>query len=226
MQEVIEALKITAAIFDMDGTVIDSMPIWNNLSYDFLTARGISPKPDLRDRVSTMFLRESSEYIVEEYSLDCTAQDVLDFMHARIDDFYINRVSPKQDIKPFLEMLRQKGIRLCVATATEMRLAVPALERNGMLGYFDKIFTCAEIGQSKRSPLIFEKALEYLGTDRESTVVFEDSLHAVETAARAAFPVVAIADDSSAHQREDIARLSRVFIGKYSELEGVLDFDT
>lgn len=207
----------------MDGTVIDSMPIWNNLSFDFLTARGVTPKPDLRERVSTMFLRESSEYIVEEYSLDCTAQDVLDFMHGRIDDFYINRVPPKADIKPFLEKLKSMGVKMCVATATEMRLAVPALERNGMLEFFDEIFTCAQIGESKRSPLIFEKALEYLGTDKSETFVFEDSLHAVETAAKAGFPVVAIADDSSAHQRKKIRELSSFFIENYSELEGFIE---
>ena len=72
-------------LFDLDGTLIDSMPIWNDLSFNFLTARGVTPKPDLRDKVSTMFLRESSQYVVDEYNLDCTADDVLDFMHGQID---------------------------------------------------------------------------------------------------------------------------------------------
>ena len=73
-------MKISGAIFDLDGTLIDSMPIWNNLAYNFIVSKGVTPKPDLRDRVSTMFLRESSEYIVNEYSLDCTAEDVLAYM--------------------------------------------------------------------------------------------------------------------------------------------------
>ena len=211
--------KISAAIFDLDGTLIDSMPIWNDLSFNFLTARGVTPKPDLRDKVSTMFLRESSQYVVDEYKLDCTADDVLEFMHEQIDNFYINLVEPKEDIIPFLERLKKAGIRMCVATATERRLAIPALEHNGMLGYFDEIFTCAELGVSKRDPLIFEKALQFLGTEKQETYVFEDSYHAVETAAKAGFPVAAVYDDSAADKKNEICKLSKVFFYKYEDLD-------
>lgn len=213
------AIKISAAIFDMDGTVIDSMPIWDDLSYNFLTARGVTPKPDLREKVSTMFLKESSQYVVDEYKLDCTAEDVLAFMHEQINDFYINTVPPKEDIKPFLEKLKAAGVKMCIATATERRLAIPALEHNGMLEYFDEIFTCAELGESKRNPLIFEKALEFLGTKKEETFVFEDSFHAVETAAKAGFPVAAVYDKSAAQKEKEIRELSKVFFYKYSELD-------
>ena len=212
------ANKISGAIFDLDGTLIDSMPIWNDLSFNFLTARGVTPKPDLRDRVSTMFLRESSQYVVDEYKLNCTADDVLDFMHRQIDNFYINLVSPKKDVIPFLEKLKKAGVKMCVATATERRLAIPALEHNGMLGYFDEIFTCAELGVSKRDPLIFETALDFLGTTKNETYVFEDSLHAVETAAKSDFPVAAVYDDSAAHKEKEIRELSKVFFYKYEEL--------
>ncbi len=210
--------KISAAIFDMDGTVIDSMPIWDDLSFNFLVSKGVKPKPDLREKVSTMFLRESSQYVVDEYKLDCTADDVLAFMHEQINDFYFNTVPPKEDIIPFLEKLKAAGVKMCIATATERRLAVPALEHNGMLEYFDAIFTCAELGESKRSPLIFEKALEFLGTKKDETFVFEDSFHAVETAAKAGFPVAAVFDKSAAHKEKEIRELSKVFFYKYKEL--------
>ena len=217
------ANKISAAIFDLDGTLIDSMPIWNDLSFNFLTARGVTPKPDLRERVSTMFLRESSQYVVDEYKLDCTADDVLDFMHGQIDNFYINLVEPKEDVIPFLEYLKKAGIKMCIATATERRLAIPALEHNGMLDYFDEVFTCAELGVSKRDPLIFEKALEYLGTQKHETYVFEDSYHAVETAAKAGFPVATVYDESAAGKEKEIRELSKVFFYKYKELDIFFD---
>lgn len=217
------ANKISAAIFDLDGTLIDSMPIWNDLSFNFLTARGVTPKPDLRDRVSTMFLRESSQYVVDEYNLDCTAEDVLAFMHEQIDNFYINLVPPKEDVIPFLEKLKKANVKMCIATATERRLAIPALEHNGMLEYFDRIFTCAELGVSKRDPLIFEKALQFLGTESRETYVFEDSPHAVETAAKAGFPVAAVYDESAAGKEKEIRELSKVFFYKYAELDEYFD---
>ena len=217
------ANKISAAIFDLDGTLIDSMPIWNDLSFNFLTARGVTPKPDLRDKVSTMFLRESSQYVVDEYKLDCTAEDVLDFMHGQIDNFYINLVPPKEDVIPFLERLKKANVKMCIATATERRLAIPALERNGILGYFDEVFTCAELGVSKRDPLIFEKALEHLGTAKQETYVFEDSYHAVETAAEAGFPVAAVYDESSAGKDKEIRELCKVYFHKYNELDNFFD---
>ncbi len=214
-------MKISGAIFDLDGTLIDSMPIWNDLSFNFLTSMGVTPKPDLRDRVSTMFLRESSQYVVDEYNLNCTADDVLAYMHEQINDFYINTVPPKQDALLFLEKLKAAGVKMCVATATERRLAVPALERNGMLGFFDEIFTCAEIGISKQSPDIFELALKSLDTPKSETFVFEDSHHAVATANKAGFPVISIYDASAEHKLEEIKALSTCFVHKYDELNGV-----
>lgn len=216
-------MKISGAIFDLDGTLIDSMPIWNNLAYNLLVSKGVKPKADLRDRVSTMFLRESSEYIVDEYKLDCTAEDVLDYMHGKIDDFYINIVPPKQDALYFLEKLKAANVKMCVATATERRLALPALERNGMMKYFDNIFTCAEIGISKQSPDIFELALESLGVPKNETFVFEDSPHAAITANKAGFPVIAIYDKAAANKADEMKSNSVRYINRYEELNAIFD---
>lgn len=216
-------MKISGAIFDLDGTLIDSMPIWNNLAYNFLVSNGVTPKPDLRDKVSTMFLRESSQYIVDEYNLDCTANDVLAYMYEQIDDFYINIVPPKQDAIEFLEKLKAANVKMCVATATERRLAKASLRLNGMLEYFDEIFTCAEIGISKQSPEIFELALKSLGTQKNETFVFEDSPHAVLTAKKAGFPVVSIFDNAAKHKLNEIKMHSTFFINKYAELDGTFE---
>lgn len=216
-------MKISGAIFDLDGTLIDSMPIWNNLAYNFIVSMGVAPKPDLRDKVSTMFLRESSEYIVSEYKLDCTAEDVLAYMHGQINDFYINQVPPKQDIIAFLEKLKAENIKMCVATATERRLAEASLKLNGMLEYFDEIFTCAEIGISKQSPEIFELALESLGTPKSETFVFEDSPHAAITANKAGFPVVSIYDKAAASKAEEMKANSVCYINRYEELNSFFD---
>ena len=111
-----------------------------------------------------------------------------------------------------------------MATATERRLCLPALGHNGMLDYFDRIFTCSEIGSSKVSGEIFEAALRYLGTKRERTLVIEDSLHAVETAARHGFPVAAIFDEAQAKNAGDIKKLSVCYFREYAEISDFFTF--
>lgn len=212
-------MKITGAIFDLDGTLIDSMSIWDDIAYNFLVSQGVTPKPDLREKVATMYLNESAEYLVDEYSLDCTPQDFKDYTERIIEDFYVRTVPPKRDAVEFLCKLKKSGVKMCIATATERKLAVPALEHNGMLGFFDGVFSCAEIGLSKQSPEIFDRALEFLGTPKEETFVFEDSYHAVATAAKAGYNVIAISDKSASNDEEKIKKLSLNFIENYAELD-------
>ncbi len=213
-------MKISGAIFDLDGTLIDSMSIWDDIAYNFLVSQGVTPKPDLRERVATMYLNESAKYLVDEYSLDCTPQDFKEYTEKIIEDFYVRTVPPKRDAVEFLQKLKENNVKMCIATATERKLAVPALEHNGMLGFFDAIFSCAEIGLSKQSPEIFDRALEFLGTPKDETFVFEDSYHAVATAAGAGYNVIAISDKSASKDEAEIKKLSVKFIENYAELEG------
>ena len=212
-------MKITGAIFDLDGTLIDSMSIWDDIAYNFLVSQGVIPKPDLREKVATMYLNESAKYLVDEYSLDCTPQEFKDYTERIIEDFYVRTVPPKRDAVEFLCKLKKSGVKMCIATATERKLAVPALEHNGMLGFFDGVFSCAEIGLSKQSPEIFDRALEFLGTPKEETFVFEDSYHAVATASKAGYNVIAISDKSASNDEEKIKKLSLKFIENYAELD-------
>lgn len=216
-------MKLNGVIFDLDGTLIDSMAIWNDLSYDLLCANGIEPRADLRDKVSTMYLEESSRYVIEEYGLPYTVEEVNRYINDRVEHFYRHEVQPKADILPFLERLKTAGVPMCVATATERKLALPALEHNGMLPYFTEILTCREIGQNKNDPLIFEEALHRLGTAKTNTAVFEDSLHAVSTAKAAGFPAFTIYDESSARNKEKLMALSDRFFYRYAELDGCFD---
>ena len=216
-------MKIKGAIFDLDGTLIDSMPIWDDLAYNFITSKGATPKADLRDRVATMYLNESAKYVVKEYGLDCTPQDFKDYVEKEIEDFYFNTVPPKCDAVEFLKKLKASGVKMCIATATERKLAEPALKHNGMLEFFDEIFSCAEIGMSKQSPEIFDKALEFLGTAKEETFVFEDSYHAVATAVKAGYNVIAIYDKSAKKHECEIKTVCTKFIENYADLDEFLE---
>jgi len=211
-------MKLNGVIFDLDGTLIDSMFVWSNLSYDLLVSNGITPRDDLRATVSTMYLEESSRYVIEEYGLPYTVEQVNRYIGDRVENFYLHEVKPKQDIIPFLERLKKAGIPMCVATATERWLAVSALEHTEMIGYFDRVLTCHEIGQNKNNPLIFEQALNILGSKKNETVVFEDSLHAVMTAKGAGFTTYTIFDEASEQNKEKLIQLSDRYFYRYDEL--------
>lgn len=105
-----------------------------------------------------------------------------------IEHFYRDEVQPKPGVVPFLKELRAKGVDVCIATATDRYLIEAALRRCGIENLFDAIFTCSEVGHGKDEPVIFRRAMEHFGAQRGSTVVFEDAIHAVETAKKTALP--------------------------------------
>lgn len=105
-----------------------------------------------------------------------------------IEHFYRDEVHPKPGVVPFLKELRAKGVDVCIATATDCYLIESALRRCGIENLFDAIFTCSEVGHGKDEPVIFRRAMEHFGAQRGSTVVFEDAIHAIETAKKTALP--------------------------------------
>lgn len=204
-------MKLSGAIFDLDGTLIDSMQIWDNVSYNYLVEQGVTPKPDLKDMVAKMYLKQSAEYVVSEYGLSQSPETVTAAFKAIVTDFYTNDVQPKAGVVEFLERLKKAGVKMTIATANEPTLAEAALKCSGLAKYFERIFTCAEVGISKESPLVFDKAAEFLGTPKDETVIFEDSLHAIITAAENGYKSAAVYDKMSEKNTEAIKALASFY---------------
>lgn len=190
------------AIFDFDGTLFDSMYIWETLGADYLRSQGKQPKPGLRDALRPMSMYQSACYLREEYGLSLSPEEITDGVNGTIAGYYFHEVQPKPGVIGFLEQLRQAGISMAIATASERSHVEAALKRCGMDSYFEAVFTCGELGQGKDSPLVFRRAMEALGADRTDTVVFEDALHAARTAKQDGFPVAAVYDASEKRQEE------------------------
>lgn len=210
---------IKGAIFDMDGTLIDSMPLWEDCGRVFLSARGITARDDLGETLKSLSMEQTADYLRDAYGISETTSEIIEMINGMVTDAYQRTIPLKRDIAAFLERLRQADVRMCVATATDRPLAEAALGRLGLLPFFERIFTCSEVGAGKDRPDIFEQACAALGTPRGETVVFEDALYAIETARRAGFRVVAIADDASAGDEARIAALSEQYIHNYEECE-------
>lgn len=197
-----EGMKIKGAIFDFDGTLFDSMFIWDTLGEDYLRSIGKEPGAFIGEKIKTMSLYQAACYFKDEYDIALSAEEIVRSINQRIEHFYIHEVQPKPGVISFLKELRQAGVSLCVATATDRYQIEAALKRCGMDELFLEVFTCGEVGHGKDEPVIYRKAMEFLNTDRSNTVIFEDAYHAVETAKNDGFHIVSVFDKSESRQEE------------------------
>ena len=210
---------IKGAIFDIDGTLLDSMPIWENAGARYLATLGITAKPDLKERLDTLSLPEGALYMQKEYELSVSTEDILEGVNQVVKDFYYKEVAMKPGAYELIKHLKESGVKLIIATATDAKLAKAALARNGIWEEFIGMITCEEAGAGKTSPKVFELSRQKLQTKKEETWVFEDSLYAVRTAAEAGFPVCSIYDAYSAGNAEEIKKLSDIYVNDFSEIE-------
>jgi len=213
-------MRYKGVIFDLDGTLLDSMPVWSNISGRYLQSVGRTPSPDLRGKIKTMSLLQSAQLLREQYQLPYTNEEVCQQINDLIEDQYLSFVMLKPHVLDFLQRLRKAGVNMCIATATDRYLVEAALKRLDIAEYFSFIITCSEVGCGKDEAVIFQKALEQLNTQLNETVVFEDALHAIKTAKAAGFTVVGIHDLSAKKDEQEIRSIADRYIYSFKEWEG------
>ena len=210
-------MEITGAIFDFDGTLFDSMQIWKGIKFTFFDEIGLVLTPEDEEAFKGLYLMEALHLAVERFNLNESYQELL----ARFFEFlkvrYLAEAVPKNDIIPFLDKLQAKGIKMGIATATGEAALIPLLEKFNMSQYFSSIYSTYTVGASKREPKVYDTVLEELGTDKETTWVFEDALYAATTAKNNGYKVVAIYDESEIAQK-NLKEISDIYICNYSEL--------
>lgn len=208
---------IKAAIFDVDGTLFDSMPFWNNAGKLFLESVGISTKEDLSSILLNMSMEEGAEYLIKKFVPQMTVSQVLQGIINVMNDAYKNKIPLKKGAENLLRKLKEENIPIVIATATDRGLLESALKRLKIFDLIDKIFTCSECNTTKSVPDIYIKACEWAKAKPEETVVFEDTLLAVSTASGAGFIVAAIKDDASAKDYEQIKQKAYLVIEDFDE---------
>lgn len=216
-------MKINCAIFDFDGTLFDSMFIWESVGEIYLRSLGKEPKPSLREDVRALSLYQSACYFRKEYDLPLSEEQIMSGINKTIEHFYINEVMPKPYVTEFLEKIKQKGIPMCIATASDRYQIEAALSRCEMSHYFEAIFTCSEVGYGKDEPVIFRKAMEHFNSDRSSSIIFEDALHAIKTAKNDGFTVVSVFDNSEKRQ-DEVRAISDCYIRDFEHTEDFWKF--
>ncbi len=197
------------AIFDMDGTLIDSMGIWRNLGREYLTAKGVTDCLDeILEEIRPMTMTESAALFVSRFSLPESSDCVTEEMNQMMDTHYHKDIQLKAGVLSHLEQLRQRGVRMCVASATEERLMQVCLERLGVLSYFDFLISCESMGNSKREPDIYLESARRLKAAPEEIAVYEDALYAVQTAKKAGFYVIGVYDEEADHHWDEICNMA------------------
>lgn len=214
---------IQGVIFDFDGTLFDSMFIWDIAGETYLRSIGKEPEENLKSMLKPMSLYQSAAYIRERYSIPMSTEDIMDGINRTVEGFYFHTVEPKPGVIAFLEELDRKGVHMCIATATDRYQVEAALVRCGMKHFFSEIFTCTEVGSGKDRPMIFRRAMEHLGTDRSNTVIVEDAWHAIRTAKEDGFLVAAVYDSHESMQ-SNIREITDIYLTDFSEFDSLWKF--
>ena len=212
-------MRLQSAIFDMDGTLLDSMPTWRELGPTFLREADIEATPEQLHALRTMTDHEVIPYLREVCGLQKSPEEIMNEIIRRMEDFYSTQVRPKPGLEKFLSILKMEGVWIYVATATHRRLTEKALKTAGIDQYFRGIITSADAGNHKRdSADIYEMAMRRLQSNKRDTVVFEDSLYAIRTAKAAGFRVAGVYDVTEEDDQPEIQRISDYYIRSYEEL--------
>lgn len=212
---------IKGAIFDIDGTLIDSMEMWEHAAERYLAGMGIEAEPHLQKKLYTFTITESAEYLKKNYSLSKTILEIIDGINETIGAFYRNEAEPKPGVIEFLSALQERKIPMTVATATDRVHIEAVLKHNHMDHFFKKILTCSEVGIGKEHPDIYIQAAKYMQTNIADTWVFEDAYHGARTAFDAGFKVCGIYDAASAEHINELKKYSTLYVDNTKELYNI-----
>jgi len=205
------------AIFDLDGTLWDSMDVWENVDRAFLGKRGIALPDDYMQIITTLSFRAAADYTIERFGLNERPEDLMQEWHDMAMDAYHNHVPLKEGAKEYLYWLKDQGVLLGVATAAEDELFIPALKRCGMYDLFDHITTLKEVKRGKGFPDIYEKAAEKMGLNPCECVVFEDIAAGIRGAKSGGFMAVGIYDDHAVDDHEEMKQRADAFLMSFNE---------
>ncbi len=209
---------IKYAIFDLDGTIFDSSEMWRKLGAQYLTMLGKNPAPDLADKLGALSVPEGAEYLRREYDISYSREEIARHITRMTEKFYLEQVSLKDGALKLLAALRAHCVRMSIATAGDVNLALSALDRLGIGKFFAGAVSCSDYG-AKTSPEVFFAAAELIYAVPEETIVFEDSLHAVRTAKKAGFVTAAVYDVGEKNQEElkKLADFYALSLGEFAE---------
>ena len=210
---------IRGVIFDVDGVLLNSMPVWENLGEIYLEWLGIEAEKGLGETLFAMSLEEGADYLIENYGLKQTPEEIIAGLNREVQDFYGRKVPLKEGVRGYLQEFRDRKIPMAIATSGDRANAETALKRLKVLSYFRAVFTCTEIGSSKSQPDIYYAAALQLDADPSDTWVFEDALHAIRTAKKAGFRTAGVYDRASGRDLAQIRDTADIYLPEFKDFD-------
>ena len=209
---------IRAVIFDLDGTLIDSMWMWKQIDIDYLASKGKPFPPNLQDTISGMSFSETAVYFKETFGIEDDLDTIKKCWNDMAWEMYSTRVTLKEGALEFLKYLKERGIKTGIATSNSNELAFMVTKRLGIDAYIDEIHTACEVEKGKPSPDIYLFVAETLGVDPSECLVFEDVLRGVVAGLRAGMRVCAFYDPASAYEDEEKREAANCYLHSFKEL--------
>lgn len=210
---------IKAAVFDVDGTLLDSMGIWDDAGVRYLKSIAVKPEEDLSKILFPMTIEEGAVYVKKQYRLSRSIPEIVKGVLNMVRDFYYEEAPLKEGAESFLDGLSQKGIPMAAATSNEKEHVEAAFRRLGIRKYFKEIITCSEVGAGKTRPHVYLTAGRCLGEDVSEIYVFEDAFYALRTAKAAGFRTAGVYDRYSAKDLDKIREASDIFLPNLSDFK-------
>ncbi len=216
MKDRLQTMK--GAIFDLDGTLLDSMGVWGDVDRIFFERRNMAVPEDYVQVIAPLGFAAAASYTVKRFHFEEREEDIVEEWHELAREAYAKAVWLKPYAREYLDNLKKKGVRLAAATASDHALFGPCLANNGLSGYFDEIVTVRDVKRGKGFPDIYELAAERLGMKASDCVVFEDILKGIEGAKAGGFFTVAIEDPHSAGEKDRIEKTADRYLRSWKEL--------
>lgn len=206
------------AIFDVDGTILNSMSVWNKVTDDFFKKHGLVLTAEKAAQYKEMTLNESLPQINEEFGLGMTFEEIYEDFRTMVAVEYAENIQLKPNVDKYLKKLHESGVKIAVATSGYEGMCKDAFSRLGILDYIDAYAFSSEVGVNKGQPDIYFLAAKRIGADVGDCVVYEDIVRGIVTAAKAGFGTCAIYDDTNANETQLLQSYSDRYITEWDEL--------
>ncbi|MCR4945254.1 MAG: HAD family phosphatase [Clostridium sp.] len=210
--------NIKATIFDLDGTLVDSMWVWSQIDIDYLASKNLTVPPALKDEISHLGFIDVALYFKKRFNIDDDLNTILETWNNMALEHYSHNVKLKPGVLDFLKYLKSNNIKIGLASSSNLLLIESVLKSNGIYEYFDAITTTDEAKKDKSNPDVYLLAADKLKTAPEDCVVFEDIAEGIKGAKLAKMSVIAVYDESSKDKKETLSELADDYIYDFNEL--------